>query len=70
MGLRLFSATCGLSLLQLSCHPLDRLNYDTVMDNMQKQIRATSAIRWIARVWSIITIILVLAFIIGAGFNP
>jgi len=40
------------------------------MNNMQKHIRVTSVVRWIARAWSIVTIILVLAFIIGEGFNP
>jgi glucose-6-phosphate-specific signal transduction histidine kinase len=40
------------------------------MNNMQKQIRVTSAVRWTARAWSIVTIILVLAFLIGEGFNP
>ena len=40
------------------------------MDNIQKNIRITSMVRWIARAWSIVTIILVLAFLIGEGFNP
>ena len=39
------------------------------MDDIQKHIRLTSAIRWTARVWSIITITLVLAFIIGEGVD-
>jgi hypothetical protein len=57
-------------LLQLSNSPLGRLKVETDMDNMQKYIRVTSVLRLIARTWSIVTIILVLAFIIGEGFNP
>jgi hypothetical protein len=40
------------------------------MDNLQIHNRVTSVVRWIARAWSIATILLVLAFIIGEGFNP
>jgi hypothetical protein len=40
------------------------------MDNIQKNLRVTSVVRWIARAWSIVTILFILAFIIGEGFNP
>jgi hypothetical protein len=41
---------------------------DIHMNNIRKQLQLTSAIRWLARAWSLITVILVLAFIIGEGF--
>ena len=40
------------------------------MENIRKYNLLTSVVRWIARTWSIVTIVLVFAFIIGEGFNP
>jgi hypothetical protein len=43
---------------------------DTLENQTQRQAVLTRLLRWTARVWSIASVALVLAFMVGEGFHP